>query len=181
MAKRYRKQKDVWFIEMKTAGGAALFSQPLLAGKLVDGLKWCCEYRGLRIYDYAILPDRVLFVGNTAWGNLDDVLHSFRSFSSKAVIRILRSLGPRSDAFGMMSIILQSAGMENKMLPQIWQGEMTRNQLFRQEDIDELSQRIKQMPVETGCVNQPEDYRLSSACPFHPLEGWILEAVDRWR
>jgi hypothetical protein len=181
MAKRYGRQKDVWFIEMKTVGGAALFSQPMLAGKLVDGLKWCCEHRGLRIYDYAILPDRVLFMGNTTWGNLDDVIHSFRSFSSKAVIRILRSVDPRSDAFGMMSVILESARKKNEMLPQIWQDEMTRNQLFRQEDIDGLSQKIKNMPVEMGCVIHPEDYRLSSACPIHPLEGWVLEAVDRWR
>ncbi|MDX1592240.1 MAG: hypothetical protein R3283_09760 [Balneolaceae bacterium] len=181
MGKRNQRTSDVTHIEMRTVGGAALFSQPVLAGKLIDGLKWSCEHRGLRIYDYIILPDRLLIIGKTAWGNLDDVIHSYRDFSSKAVMRTLHGLNPVSEISGLMTIIMDSPQNRNSMLPQIWDRELIRNHLYSQEDIDRLSQNIANIPVKMGWVDQPEHYKLSSACPSHPLEGWILEAVDRWR
>ena len=178
--KRRRKQREVWYMEMRTAKQVPIFVQPLIADKLASGLKWSCEHRGLRIYDYAILPDRVLLIGNTAWGNLVDVLDSFMKFSSKAVLLMLKNGNPNLHTDWMISLMADSNPKGRPEGPGIWQSEMISRYLISQDDIDYASQRIKRVPVDMGWVVKPEHYRQSSASPDNPLEGWIVDALDPW-
>ncbi|PWN05627.1 hypothetical protein [Rhodohalobacter mucosus] len=178
--KRRRRQKDIWYSEMRTAREVPLFVQPVIAEKLISGLKWSCENRGLRIYDYAILPDRLLIIGNTAWGNLSDVLDSFMEFSSKAVMLMLKNGNPNLQSSWMVSLMMDDKPGGKLSGSGIWHKEVLRNHLFRQDGIDSASQRIQNAPVAMGWVVKAEHYRYSSACPANPLEGWIVEAVDPW-
>ena len=175
-----RKQKELWYTEMRTVREIPLFIQPVIAEKLISGLKWSCEHRGLRIYDYAILPDRLLIIGNTAWGNLGDVLDSFMDFSSKAVLLLLKNGNPNLHTSWMVSLMMDEKPKGMPAGPGIWHREAISNSLFRQDDIDSASRRIQNTPVAMGWVGKPEHYRYSSACPMNPLEGWIVEAVDPW-
>ena len=178
--KHRRKQKELWYTEMRTVREVPLFIQPVIAEKLVSGLKWSCEHRGLRIYDYVILPDRLLIIGNTAWGNLSDVLDSFTEFSSKAVLLLLKNGNPNLNTSWMVSLMMDENPKGMPSGPGIWQSEAVSNHLYRQDDIDNASQRIQNAPVAMGWVVKPDHYRYSSACPVNPLEGWIVEAVDPW-
>jgi putative transposase len=177
---RRRKQKEMYYTEILTASGLPLFIHPLISKKLTDGLKWSCENRGLRIYDYVILADRMIMIANTAWGNLNDVLDSYLEFSSKAVMLILRNGDHRLKTSWMVSVIRESGSAGSTSGPQIWSDQVILKNLFRQDEIDEASKRIHGLPVELGWVTKPEHYRNSSACPFNPLDGWIVEAVDPW-
>jgi len=180
MRSKRRKQKEVFYVELRTAGDVPLMLYPSVRKKITDGLRWSCDKRGLRIYDYSILPDRVLMIANVAWGSLDDVIDSFMEFSSKAVMLILRRGVPGRNSAWMIPALQEfgPAGKPGGVFiwseePQIWS-------LFRQEDIDAKSEQILQAAVKTGLVKKAEDYLCSSSNPFHPLEGWVVEAVDPW-
>lgn len=176
----HRKQRELYYAELRTAGGVPLFVQPLISRKIIDGLKWSCENRGLRIYDYALLADRIVMIANTAWGNLNEVLESFAGFSSKAVMRILRNGNPKLQTSWMLAVFQEHgpAGMPEGI--HIWDAEMMVRNLFRQEEIDELSKKIHRLPVDMGWVREPEHFQNSSASPFNPMDGWIVEATDPW-
>lgn len=180
MAKRRRKQKELFYIELILAGNVPLFVQPLITQKIVKGLEWCCDKRGLRIYDYSILPDRIIMIANTAWGSVADVLESYKAFSSKAVMLILRNGSPNAKTSWMLSAF-QDYGPKNR--PEgihIWEEQMMMRTLFKQDDMDECSENIKNRAVALGFVSKPEDYLYSSANPRNPLDGWIVEATDPW-
>lgn len=180
MRSKRRKQKEVFYIELRNAGDVPLLLYPSIRKKIVDGLQWCCDKRGLRIYDYSILPDRILMIANVAWGSLDDVMESYKEFTSKAVMLILRKGLPGRNSAWVIPVVQEfgPAGKPGGVF--IWTGETQIRSLFKQEDIDAKSDEIISASVKLGFVNNAGNYLLCSAHPRHPLEGWVVEAVDPW-
>jgi len=180
MRSKRRKQKEVFYVELRTAGDVPLMLYPSIRKKIIDGLRWSCDKRGLRIYDYSILPDRILMIANVAFGSLDDVLNAYREFSSKAVMLILRTGIPSRNSAWMVPALQEFGPTGNPAGVMIWSEEPQLRSLFKQDDIDAKSEEILQAAVKMGFVKKAEDYLCSSSNPFHPLEGWVVEAVDPW-
>jgi hypothetical protein len=180
MRSKRRKQKEVFYVELRTAGDVPLMLYPSVRKKITNGLRWSCDKRGLRIYDYSILPDRVLMIANVAWGSLDDVLSAYREFSSKAVMLILRRGIPSRNSAWIIPALQEFGPAGHPAGVMIWnEGPQVRS-LFKQEDIDTKSDEILHAPVKLGLVRKAEDYLCSSSNPFHPLAGWVVEAFDPW-
>lgn len=180
MKSRRNKQKELFYVELRIAGWVPLFVYPQATKKIIDGLKWCCDKRGLRIYDYSILPDRIILIADTAWGSLHDILDSFKNFSSKAMMLLLRS-GKGALQSSWMISAFQEFGPKGK--PEgihIWESELFIESLFKQDQIDEKAVNIHQKVVSQGFVDSPKHYLYCSANPKNPLDGWIVEATDPW-
>lgn len=178
--RRRRKPKELFYVELRVAGSVPLFVMPLINEKMINGLKWSCEKRGLRIYDYAVLPDRIVMIANTAWGSVADVLTSFKGFTSKAAMLILRNGKPGLQTSWMVSVFQEHGPKDKPEGIHIWEDELFMKSLFKQDDIDECAQNIHQKAVHLGLVSKPEHYILCSANPRNPLDGWIVEATDPW-
>lgn len=180
MKSRIRKQKELFYVELRTAGRVPLFIYPQAAQKIIAGLQWCCDKRGLRIYDYSILPDRIILIADTAWGSLREVLDSFRNFSSKAIMLLLRR-GKGALQLSWAISVFQEFGPKGK--PEgvhIWEDELFLESLFKQDQIDEKAIDIHRKAVALGFVDTPKHYLYCSANPKNPLDGWIVEATDPW-
>lgn len=180
MGVRVKKQRELHYTELRLTGGVPLFVQPLLAKKIIAGLKWSCENRGLRIYDYAILPDRIVMIVNSAWGSVTEVLESYKSFASKAVLLMLVSGKIGMQGSWMLNGLKQNGTRGNTEDIQIWENELFIQSLYRPEEIDEYSEKIKKRAVNLNLVDKPDHYLYCSAHPKNPLDGWIVEATDPW-
>lgn len=180
MSQKRGRGKELFFVELRIAGGVPLFVYPAIRKKIVDGLQWCCDKRGLRIYEYSILPDRILMIANTAWGSLPDVTESFKKFSSKAVMLMLRNGRSNLHTSWMLSIF-QEFGPKNK--PEgihIWEDETQVRSVYTQSQIDEAALSILHRAVKGGLASKPEHYLNCSAHPKNPLQDWIVVATDPW-
>ncbi|MFO7800257.1 hypothetical protein [Rhodohalobacter sp.] len=181
MSKRSRNRiKELFYVELKITGEVPVFIRKSVSKKITEGLKWCCEKRGLRIYDYIILPDRILFVADTAWGSLRDVLDSFQSFSSKAVIKVLQSERQSGQADWMLKLIDKIGSVDQTGERNIWESSPVIEKLIKQEQHDKHAEMISNRMVRLGWVHKPEHYILCSSSPRHPLNGWIVEGIDPW-
>lgn len=181
MSKRSRNRiKELFYVELKIAGEIPVFIRKSVSKKITEGLKWCCEKRGLRIYDYIILPDRILFVADTAWGSLRDVLDSFQGFSSKAVIKTLQSERQSGQADWMLKLIDKIGRVDQTGERNIWEFSPVIEKLIKQEQHDKHAEMISNRMVRLGWVHKPEHYILCSSSPRHPLNGWIVEGIDPW-
>ncbi|MCC5905125.1 MAG: hypothetical protein JJU13_02885 [Balneolaceae bacterium] len=180
MRRRTRKAKEVFYTELRTAGSVPLFVQPLITQKMVSGLRWSCEKRGLRIYDYSILPDRIVMIANTAWGSLPDLLESYKAFTSKAVMLIFRNGASNLETSWMLSVFQEYGPPDKPEGVHIWERELFLQSLYKQDEIDKLSMKIQNRAVSLGIVEKPEHFLHCSANPRNPLDGWIVEATDPW-
>ncbi len=179
MARRYRKEKELTYISMNVVAGVPLFYDRRLMQKMSNGLKWSCDRRGLRVYEYVILPDRILLMGNTAWGTFDDVILGFRTFSSKAVMRILRE--GQKDLFHswVVPVLSKFGSTQTPDGITIWDNRDQKRILHQQQDIDATALACRNAPVVRGIVEKPDHYLHSSAHPGNPLEGWQVAVTDR--
>ncbi len=179
MAGRFQNNKELFFVEMQTGGGLRLFTEEKTTGRISDALKWACEKRGLRLYNYVIIPDRVSFIANSAWGSFPDILYSFQKFTSAAVVRLLRHGSRSLQQTWVIPVLSESTKNRNLDYLSIWQDEPNMVSLFRQDDIDTKAAYIEKMPVQCGFVMNSEHYKYSSANPANPLDGWLVAMTDR--
>ena len=178
MNRRFRKQNNLSYYELRTASLIPLFTSRQSLDKLSSGLRWCCEKRGLRIYEYVILCDRVLLIVDAAWGHLPDTIKSYREFTSKAFLRNLREGSRNLERSWILPAIKEaSAGAGGSV--SIWSDEMIVRTLYSADQIDEHAISIKDAPIKSGLVLKPENYLYCSANPRNPLEGWQVAVTDR--
>lgn len=180
MGRKRQRGKELFSIELRIAGEVPLFVHSNIRKKVLDGLQWCCDKRGLRIYEYSLLPDRILMISNTAWGSLPEVVESFKGFSSRAVMLMLRNGRSNLHTSWMLSVF-QEFGAQNK--PEgihIWEEETQMKSVYTQDQIDEAAVSILNQPVKAGMVQKPEHYLNCSAHPKNPLHEWIVVATDPW-
>ncbi|NBB77301.1 MAG: hypothetical protein GVY02_07975 [Bacteroidetes bacterium] len=175
--RRYRKEKETYRIELKVRNNIPLFTAPILGEMIIDGLRWCCDKRGLRLFEYMLLPSCLLMISNAAWGHVSDILASYRKFSSKAVIQLLirRQHDPLMEEF--------RKGLLSKSHPQdvsIWVQNDTIRTLRNRDEADKAAVEMLSLPVKEGFADRPEDYRYCSAHPQNPLHEWTVSAIDPW-
>ncbi len=180
MRRLNRKTKELFYVELRLAGKVPLLVQPLIREKMISGLRWSCEKRGLRIYEYSILPDKIIMIAATAWGSLTDVLEAYKGFTSKAVMLILRNGKPGLETAWMVSVFQEYGPKEKSEGIHIWEEELFIQSLYQQDDIDKSALDIQKRAVKMGLVAKPEHYVHCSANPQNPLDGWIVEATDPW-
>ena len=178
--RRKRRRNELFSVELRIAGGVPLFVHQPMCKITLDGLQWCCDKRGLRIYEYSLLPDRILMISNTAWGSLQEVIESFKGFTSKAVMLKLRN--GRSNLYtSWMLRVFQEFGPQNKPNRiDIWEEETQMRSVYTPDQIDEAALSILNQSVKAGFVEFPEHYLNCSAHPKNPLHEWIVVATDPW-
>lgn len=179
MVRRNRKEKELTFVSLKVVAGISLFTEIRIFRKMSSGLRWCCDKRGLRIYEYVIMPDRIMLLGNTVWGTFEDVIGSFKEFSSKAVMQILREGNPSLSRSWIIPILQEHGSVNSPAGTLIWDAEDHFRVLYQQHDIDATALAIRNAPVKQGIVKKEEHYLHSSANPLNPLEGWQVAVTDR--
>lgn len=170
----------MFYTELKIAGRVPLFILPTMQKKILDGLQWCCDKRGFRIYEYSLLPDRLILIANTAWGSLPEVLDSFKGFSSKAVMLILRRGQSNLQTSWMLSVFQEFGPKDKPEGIHIWEDETQIKSVYTQDQIDEHALSIINQSVKLGLVDKPQHYLNCSAHPKNPLSDWIVVATDPW-
>lgn len=180
MRRKRRRSKELFYVELRIAGGVPLFSHRAMQEKVLDGLQWCCDKRGLRIYDYSLLPDRLVMIANTAWGSLPDVIESFKGFSSKAVMLMLRNGRSNLHTSWMLSVFREFGPNDKPEGIHIWEDETQIRSVYTQEQIDESALALLNQSVKLGLVEKPQHYLNCSAHPKNPLHEWVVVATDPW-
>lgn len=174
--RRYRRsEKERYYTDLRVPGRLPLLFRPPILRKVVNSLIWCCDKRGLRIFEYCIMPDRLVMIGDTAWGNYHQLIYSFMKFTSTDLIRLIGE-----GRHGMETLRFLSLVSDQDKTGEIFWQEPVIEGIPRGERIDQCALEVRNIPVRARYVNRPEHYLNCSAHPAHPLDGWIVESVDRW-
>ncbi|MFU8813389.1 MAG: hypothetical protein ACNA78_10520 [Balneolaceae bacterium] len=142
-------------VVLSTAGKKPYFIQRHRREAVIDALKWCCERRGLRLVEYALMPSQLCMVAGVRWGYLPDVMDGFATYTAK-------SLAGRDVAAAL-----------------VWQLPPDYKPLITQEQVDIAIASIAKKPVEWGFVQTAEHYLYCSFHPQNPMEGWQVAVTDR--
>lgn len=157
---RYKIYEDwyPYFITSSIVQGYPLFSIPQAAEIVLDSLNFLQENREVNLYGYVIMENHIHFVA--LGSQLAEKIRLFKSYSARAILNYLETNG-RSRLLGFFR--QNKLKNHTRCSYQIWQEGFHPKQIRDENMMIQKLEYIHFNPVKRGYVDQPEDWRYSSA------------------
>ncbi|WP_310687310.1 REP-associated tyrosine transposase [Aliifodinibius sp. S!AR15-10] len=167
---RYKIYDDVYpyFITSSIMQGYPLFSRPPVARIILNSLSFLQERRQVTLFGYVIMENHLHVV---ALGEvLSKKIRLFKSYTARESINWLRANGHTN----ILRFSRQNKQEYNtRSTYQIWQEGFHPKQIIGDDMMIQKLEYIHQNPVRRGYVDNPEDWRYSSARNYLESEALI--------
>jgi REP element-mobilizing transposase RayT len=172
MSEKYKTHEDgLYFVSFSVVGWIDVFSRRIYQDLLVDSFLFCQKNKGLKIYCYCIMPSHVHFISYSENGSLSNILRDLKSFTATKIIQSISTNISESRKEWMINQFRsygKSSPQQQSM--QFWKHDNHPFYLYSNEMIDQKVDYIHNNPVVAGFVNDPHEWRLSSANEESPIK-----------
>lgn len=172
MSEKYKTHNDgLYFVSFSVVGWMDVFTRRLYQDVLVDSINFCQKNKNLKIYCYCIMPSHVHFISYSENGELSNILRDLKSFTAKQLIKSIEENQQESRKEWLLNkfeYYAKISPQEQKM--QFWKHDNHPFYLYSNKMIQQKVDYIHFNPVEAGFVNQPHEWRLSSANEQSPIK-----------
>jgi REP element-mobilizing transposase RayT len=172
MSEKYKTHEDgLYFVSFSVVGWIDVFTRRIYQDLLVDSFLFCQKNKGLKIYCYCIMPSHVHFISYSENGSLSNILRDLKSFTATKIIQSISTNISESRKEWMINQF-RSYGKSSpqKQSMQFWKHDNHPFYLYSNEMIDQKVDYIHNNPVIAGFVNNPHEWRLSSANEESPIK-----------
>ena len=128
---------------------------------VADSLTYCSEQKGLLIHAYVIMPNHIHLVCSQKDGMLSSVIGDMKQFTSREIVKKLEEDGRHT----WLSAMKRAAGEcgSFKVWDEAFHPEQIHSEPFLKQKIDYTHNN----PVKAGYVNDPCDWKYSSASAYY--------------
>lgn len=165
-ARRIQNPEGLYFVTFATVQWIDVFTRSVYVDILLDSLRYCQKEKGLRIHAWSLMSNHVHLMISTEFGHYPShALRDLKKFTSKKIIAaIADNEQPESRRSWMLWLFKQAgeANAKNKDYP-FWQQENHPIELISNKFIDQKLEFIHMNSVKAGLVDEPWEYRCSSA------------------
>ena len=124
------------------------------------------------------MPSHVHFITYSENGSLSDVLRDFKSFTAKKIIEAIENNAQESRREWLINQFKFYGSISSqKQNLQFWKHDNHPFYLYSNKMIQQKVDYIHFNPVEAGFVNEPHEWRLSSANEHSPVKMEEVEHV----
>ncbi|TAE27599.1 MAG: transposase [Cytophagales bacterium] len=177
-ARRIQDPEAVYFITFATVRWVDVFTRPAYVDILLDSFRYCQQHKGLRIHAWCVMSNHIhLMISTKVSHHPSDVLRDLKKFTAKQIIEAIENSETGESRKDWMLWIFKRAGMQNSKnkLYQFWQQETHPIEIFSNKFIDQKLNYIHENPVKAGLVDEPWEYRYSSARDYMNNTKGLLE------
>lgn len=162
---------ELYFVTLTVTDWIDVFTRRIYSDFIIENLSWCQQNKGLCIYAYVIMTNHIHMVANVPEGSLGDVLRDFKTYTSKELVKLIRSNASESRADWMLRAF-EKAGAKNPLNKnhQFWQNGNYPVLLYSPAVIDQKIDYIHENPVKAGFVGSAHEFWYSSANAESPLK-----------
>ncbi|MCC6372304.1 MAG: transposase [Bacteroidia bacterium] len=176
MSRKYKfyNKEGLYFISFAVINWIDVFIRLEYQNIFIESLKYCQKEKGLELYCWCLMPSHAHLIFRAKNNNPTDVLRDFKTFTSKAIqMAILEN--PKESRREWMLSMMETAGAKNSNVEkrQFWQQNNHPIELWSAEIIEQKVNYIHKNPVVAGFVNEPWEWKLSSAANFAGQLGLI--------
>lgn len=164
----------IYFLTLTVVDWVDVFTRPAYKHILVDSLKYCQKEKGLELYAWCLMTNHLhLLASAKETFHLSDILRDFKKFTNKKIIDAIDD-----DSESRRRWMLYRFEFAGKINPKIkdfkfWQDGNEAKEIHTNEFLDQKLNYIHNNPVVAEIVNNPEDYRYSSAIDYAGGKGLI--------
>ena len=176
MSENYKINQDgLYFVSMSVVGWLDIFTRRMYQNLLIDSIIFCQQNKDLKMYCYCVMPSHVHFIAYSENGNLSNILRDMKSHTAKSIIKAIKENIQESRKEYLLNQFRYYGRISpQKQTMQFWQHSNHAFYLYSNKMIDQKVDYIHNNPIEAGFVNEPQEWRLSSANENSPLKMELL-------
>jgi REP element-mobilizing transposase RayT len=176
---QYRITGEVYFVTDTVVDWVDIFSRPRYKTIILESLQYCQTQKGLLIYAWVLMTNHLhMIVGANEDSKVSDIMRDFKKFTSKEILSVLKTDIQESRREWMLNRF-EYAGRNDKKIKnyRFWQEGNDAQEIFLMDYFNQKLNYIHQNPVRAEIVNNPEDYRYSSAIDYAGGKGLLNVTV----
>lgn len=167
--------KEIYFVTDTVVDWVDIFTRPGYKHIIIESLQYCRKEKGLDIFGWVLMSDHLhMIIGSSGENKVSDIMRDFKKFTSKKIIKILQEDIQESRRNWMLNRFEYAGKNDHKVKNyKFWQDGNDAQLLFTQEYFIQKLNYIHNNPVTAEIVNNPEDYRYSSAIDYAGGKGLL--------
>ena len=164
--KKGNQQQGLHFVTLIVAGWIDVFTKFEYCDIIINSLNHCIENKNLVVYEYVIMPNRILMIVESKKGHLSKVLRDFRGHAAKQIFKsISENPEEKRKEWMMRQFQFFSNRYQNDQEHHFWQFGNNPVELKSSELLQEKATQVINTPVAEKKVIKPQHYLYSSAYP----------------
>lgn len=171
MSRKYKvlDQDDLQFLTYTVVDWVDALSRPQYKDIVVESLAHCQREKGLQLFAWCIMSNHVHLIAKAPpGGKLEDIMRDHKKFTAKAVVKAIELNGQESRKEWLLPLLRKPDGAIH-----FWQHDIHPIWL-RSPDVIRINLNYIHMnPVKEGYVDEPRDYRYSSAKAYAGEPGLL--------
>ena len=167
-------QKQISLVTCTVVQWIDVFTRPVYADIILDGVKHLQKYSGLQVYGWGIMTNRAqLICSSRKATDLEETIREFKKHTSGNIISAMENDENEPRKTWMLYLLKQIGGIT------LWQTAPDTEEIRSRDMFLQKLNLIHFSPVKAGWVNNPADYRYSSARDFDGAKGMLeLSSYD---
>ncbi len=173
---KIRNQEGIYFITFAVVEWIDVFTRKKYQEVIIDSLQFCQNDKGLIIYGWCLMTNHIHIIISSSKNDLSSILRDFKKHTSKKLIHAIIDNTTESRKKWMLDIF-QKEGKKNSrnQIYQFWRQENQPKEIITEKFGIQKLEYVHNNPVESGLVDKPEDYLLSSAKDYILNEKGLIE------
>jgi REP element-mobilizing transposase RayT len=171
---RFNDEAVPHFVTCSVVEWLPLFSRPDVVGIVLDSWRFLQQHRRITLFGYVIMENHLHAIAGSS--NLSKELGDFKSFTARRIIDLLRE---RHDPVLELLEWFKARHKTGQQF-QLWQEGSHPQQVLNEEMMIQKLEYIHYNPVKRGYVDEPTDWRYSSARNYAG-RGGLIEVCTDWR
>ena len=157
------------FVTCTLANWLPLFADPEIAGIVLNSIRHLQAENKLRLHGYVLMENHLHLVASAS--DLGKTLSRFKAFTGLEIVKILRRK-ERGEALRILAVA--GRRRDGRREHQVWESGFHPRMISSEEMLRQKLSYIHHNPVRRGYVDEPIDWRNSSARNYAGMKG-VLE------
>ncbi len=166
MSRKYKfhNPSAAYFVSFATVYWIDVFTRETYFKVLADSVSYCRKNKGMALFAYCFMPSHVHFIFRADNENPTSLLRDFKKFTANKMLKAIIE-HPQESRKEWLLELFAKAGKSNCDITkyQFWQHHNKPIELWSAPVIIQKLEYIHNNPVQAGFVEQPTDWKYSSA------------------
>ncbi len=183
MSKKYKftDREGVYFTTATVVDWIDVFTRDLYRDILLDSFRYCQKEKGLQVHAWVLMPNHFHLISSVI--NVADhgmVLKNLKSFTAMKIIDAIINNEKESRREWMLDLFERNGqAIKSNFRFQFWQHENHPVLLADEKMIFQKLNYLHENPKRAGFVNEPHEWKHSSAIDYHTENGKGLLDIVR--
>jgi len=181
MSEKYKfyDPSGIYFVTITIVGWVDLFTRSELKHVVIDSLRHCQNEKGLVIHAWCLMPSHLHLIISSE-NNLSDILRDFKKFTSKELITTIKRTNESRKGWILDLFSEVADHLKRVKNYKVWQDGNHPEILTSAKFIRQKLNYLHNNPVMDEIVDEPEDYRFSSARDYYSNKrGYLrIDMID---